>query len=197
MREHEILLWTVGGLAAATAGYAWWTRNRAGSLIDKLGDSINMLTSTDEARLSQLQPDAQAAFRNLLGVLEADGIRVKVGTTLRTAAAEKSAIETGHTSSTLKVSWHQLGRAADLYPYDPATGAPDLDGKNTALFWRMHQLAADLGFRGIAFNADGTRRYITNAKGEKIWDGGHLEWRLPYGTIAEAVAAEGAAFGLA
>jgi hypothetical protein len=32
---------------------------------------------------------------------------------------------------------------------------------------------------------------------KKIWDGGHLEWRGPYDTIAEAVEAEGAAYGIA
>jgi hypothetical protein len=35
------------------------------------------------------------------------------------------------------------------------------------------------------------KHLITNSKGKKIWDGGHVEWRDPYDSIGSAVAAEG------
>jgi hypothetical protein len=76
-------------------------------------------------------------------------------------------------------------------------GVADRDGKDVDKFRRMHQLAAARGWRGIAFNADGSKRLIANSKGKLVWDGGHLEWRAPYGSITEAVAAEGEAYGLA
>jgi len=155
-----------------------------------------MLTSSDETRLAQLQPDAEAAFRGLIAQLAADGLSVKVGQTLRTPAQEKAAIDSGH-SAVKTHSWHEIGRAADLYPIDPDTGSADLDGVRLDLFAQMHTTAVGLGFRSIAFNADGSKHLITNSAGKLIWDGGHLEWRAPYGSIAEAVAAEGAAYGIA
>lgn len=190
--ETKILIATGAGIGVV----AWWLSRERFDPIDELGDVLVQLTTTDESRLSSMQPDAQAAARQLIAALAADGIRVKVGQTFRTPAQEKAVIDAGR-SAVKTHSWHELGRAMDLYPFNPDTGKPDLDGERVDVFARMHQIAGEMGWRGIAFNSDGSKRLITNAKGQKIWDGGHLEWRSPYGSIAEAVAAEGAAFGIA
>jgi hypothetical protein len=188
--------WIVGaGLAAGATAWWWFGRDRF-DLIDEIGDAVTELTSSDESRLAQLQPDAQAAFRQLIAALADQGVAVHVGQTLRTPAQERAVIDAGR-SAVKTHSWHELGRAADLYPIDPATGKADLDAERIDLFQQMHATAEGLGFRSIAFNADGSKHLITNSAGRKIWDGGHLEWRAPYGTIAEAVAAEGPAYGIA
>jgi hypothetical protein len=189
-------------LAASAIGgglLAFWYEHKddAGSLVDQVTDAIVDLTSSDESRLAEMQTDAQAQTRLLIQELANQGIAVKVGQTLRSSAAEKDAIASGHSAASLKVSWHQLGRAVDLYPIDPDTGSADLAGKRDDLFQQMVATARALGFRSLAYEDDGvTRHYIQGTKGA-IWDGGHLEWRAPYGSISEAVAAEGAAYGLA
>ncbi len=170
-----------------------------GGPIDELGDAIVSLTSSEEARLAKLEATTQDQARALIADLAADGITVRVGQTLRTPAQEKIAIDSGH-SAVKTHSWHELGRALDLYPIDPSTGVDatgnDSDG-SLDLYVRMHAAASARGFRGLAFNSDGSRRYITNAQGRPIWDGGHLEWRAPFGSISEAVAAEGPNYGIA
>jgi len=188
------------GLLAGVGFAAWLLQQSEGDdmgLFDSIGDFLATLTTTEQTRVSQLQPEVQSEFQALLSDWAASGITVTVGQTLRTSAQEKALIEKGATAASLKISWHQLGRAVDVYPVDPATGAADRDGRNTDLFRRMHAIAASRGWRGIAFNADGTKKLIANSKGKLVWDGGHLEWRSPYGTIAEAVAAEGGQYGLA
>jgi 3D (Asp-Asp-Asp) domain-containing protein len=189
--------YVVGGVALGVAAFWWRHRNEAGSLVDKLADAVVTLTSTDEQRLAQLEPVTQAQVRRLIDELAARGIQVKVGQTLRDSAQERALIEAGRTAGSLKVSWHQLGRAVDLYPIDPDTGKWDRDGNRVDLFLEMARTAESLGFRQLGFNADDSKRLITNANGDEIWDGGHIEWRAPYGSITEAVAAEGERFGLA
>lgn len=190
-------LWVaIAGIAAGAL--AWWYFGRERfDLIDEIGDALVSLTSTDQGRLAQLGPDTQAAARELIAALAAEGMRVKVGQTLRTPAQEKAVIDAGRSAiDPDDHSWHEIGRAVDLYPFGP-DGAPDLDGIYVDNFRRMHEIAAALGWRGIAFNADGSKRFITNRNGKKIWDGGHLEWRQPYASKAEAFAAEGPAYGIA
>jgi hypothetical protein len=164
--------------------------------IDAIGDALIELTTSEETRLSQLEPATQAAVRLLLQTLNNQGMVIHVGQTLRSPAAEKAVIAAGK-SAVKTHSWHELGRAVDLYPINPDTGAPDLNGARVDLFLKMQRQAETLGFRQIAFTPDDTRHFITNAQGKQIWDGGHMEYRAPYGTIAEAVAAEGAAYGIA
>ena len=61
----------------------------------------------------------------------------------------------------------------------------------------MQQAAVNAGFHQLAYNTDDwSRHYITNSAGKQIWDGGHMEWHGPYATIADAVAAEGANYGI-
>lgn len=196
MPQGMIVLGLLAGVAIAALLLKQSEEEGDVGLLDSIGDIWVQLTTTEESRIAQLQPDVQAELRLLLSDLFAAGLPVEVGSTLRTSAKEKALIAAGKTSGTLKVSWHQLGRAVDMYPLDE-NGTADRAGKDVDKFRRMHEIAADRGWRGIAFNADGSKHYITNAQGKLVWDGGHLEWRAPYGSIAEAVQAEGAAYGLA
>lgn len=125
----------------------------------------------EEARLSALLPQVRGALEGLRARLAAEGIRTFVGETVRDESEQAARVASGN-SATNK-SWHRLRRAVDLYPYDGAK--VDLAGKRVDLFRRMHDVAKSFGFRGLAFNLDGTKRYITTKKG-KVWDGGHLEF---------------------
>lgn len=165
-------------------------------IFDRVGDFLVRLTTSEESRLSQLETETQEQARALVQRLHDEGIEVSVGQTFRTPAQEKLLIAAGKTSVNLIHSWHELGRALDIYPTTSA-GLPDYNPTEEGLnvYRRMHAAAEDMGFRSIAFNADGSKRLITNAKGKKIWDGGHIEWRHPYDTIAQAIAAEGEDIG--
>lgn len=184
-----------GGLVAAAA---WWSgRDEDGGIVDTALDALALLTSSEADRMSKLEPVTREELGTLIATLADAGLRVFVGQTLRTAAQEKSNVDAGKTAAGLVYSWHELGRAVDLYPVDPDTGKPDYAGRRVDLFIQMHAAAKLLGWRGIAFEPDGvTKKTITNSKGKPVWDGGHLEWRSPHATIVAAVAAEGAAFGI-
>ncbi len=197
-REEKIVAALVlGGGAVAVAAIWSEERDGDGSLIDMGLDALSLLTSNEAGRMAKLQPQVQDELNGLILELAQAGLRVFVGQTLRTAADEKANVEKGATAAGLKYSWHELGRAVDLYPIDPATGKPDYAGRVIEGFQQMHAAAKARGWRGIAFEDDGvTKKYITNSKGRKVWDGGHIEWRDPHATIAAAVAAEGPAYGI-
>jgi hypothetical protein len=101
-------------------------------------------------------------------------MRVKVGSAGRSEAAQVRAFDEGRSST--RAGKHVQGLAVDVYPIDPATGLPDWNGRNLDLFRTMHRIAAGLGWRGLAFNADGSPRYLVNRFGRRYWDGAHLEW---------------------
>ncbi len=189
------------GLLAGVAIAGWLIKRDADgedtNVLDEVLDWLVENTTSEEARIAKMEPVTAVQFRILLTDWARHGLQVHVGQTLRTPAKEKALQAEGKTSANLKHSWHTIGRAVDVYPIIPETGKADLDGKRVDLFKLMHDIAAARGWRGIAFNADGTKRLITNSKGKKIWDGGHLEWRSPYDTIAQAVQAEGAQYGIA
>jgi hypothetical protein len=189
--EDKVALFVAGG-AALVGGAWWWSESQGEDLFDMVADFLAELTTDEAQRMEALEPETQSRLRDLIFALGAEGIRVYVGQTIRTAAKEKQLIEAGKTSGNLVHSWHELGRAVDLYPIDPDTGKWDRDGRRLDLFQRMHAVAKTMGFRGIAFETDGvTKRYIKNSKGKLVWDGSHLECRGPYATMAQAWAAEG------
>jgi hypothetical protein len=192
VKTDEKVALMLGGAVALVGGAWWWSEEHEGEgFLDMVTDYLSLLTSSEAERMEQLEPETQSRLRDLIFALGAEGIRVYVGQTLRTAAQEKALIEAGRTSATLVHSWHELGRAVDLYPIDPDTGKPDLKGRRIDLFQAMHARAKELGFRGIAFEEDGvTKKYIKGKKG-LVWDAGHLECRGPYATMAQAWAAEG------
>ncbi len=193
MKTDEKIALLVAGGAALVGGLWWWSEENDGeSPFDMIVDFLAELTTSEAQRMEALEPETQSRLRDLILALGTDGIRVYVGQTIRTAAKEKALVAAGKTAATLTHSWHELGRAVDLYPIDPDTGKADYAGRRLDLFIAMHAKAKAMGFRGLAFQDDGvTKRYITNAKGKPIWDGGHLECRGPYTTIAQAWAAEG------
>lgn len=143
-------------------------------------------TQTEAQKLATLLPQVRAAFERLRSRLAAQGIKLLVGQTRRTADQQAAVVASGNSAT--NNSWHLLGRAIDVYVYGP-DGKPDMDGKHVDLYRKLHAEAAKEGFRGLAFNADGTKRYITTNKGP-VWDGGHIEF--PEGmTFAAAAKAAG------
>jgi hypothetical protein len=183
------------GAGGLVAWYLFLRHDDGGSVLDQLGDTVNMLTSSEQDRIAALEPGTQAAVVQLVANLAARGVRVHVGQTLRTPAGEKAVIAAGRSAVTTH-SWHEIGRAADIYPLLD-DGSIDWDAENLDNYRALAEEAVALGFRSLAFNADGSKHLITNSAGKKIWDGGHVEFHGPFATIADAVAAEGAAFGIA
>jgi hypothetical protein len=173
----------------------WWGVTGINPLF-KAGDLGVRLLTSEESKIAKLEPGTQSALLALMADLNAQGLHVYVGQTLRTKAEEKAVHDAGATGAGLVYSWHELGRAVDLYPIDPDTGHPDLHGARVDLFRQMADTAANYGFTSLAFNGDGSRHLLHTATGHTIWDGGHLEFKGPYTTIAQAVEAEGKAFGL-
>lgn len=149
------------------------------------------MTDAENTRLNGLIPEARTGYIILADMCKARGLRLFLGSTLRTAQQQQEAKASGH--STQPISWHMIGRACDVYPV--AGIEPDMNGKHMDLFRVMHEEAKKIGWHGLAFNDDGSKRYINTLKG-KVWDGGHLEWRAGYATLAEAIKTEGPAFGL-
>lgn len=129
-------------------------------------------SSSEETKLAGLLPHVRRKVEELLHRMNARGIRVLVGSTLRNPEEQAAILKSGNSSTSN--SWHLLGRAVDLYPYGP-DGKPDLDGRHVDRFRALHEESAKLGFRNLAFNPDGSKRYITTSKG-KVWDGGHVEF---------------------
>jgi hypothetical protein len=154
-------------------------------IANNIVDQLVILTTTEETRLSQLEPETQAMVRQLLQQLQNEGLTVYVGQTLRSPAQEKAAIDSGH-SGVKTHSWHESGRAVDLYPIDPDTLSPDMNGRRDDLFIQMQQAAVALGFHQIAYDGFWQRKYITNAQGKKIWDGGHMEWQGSFASATDA-----------
>ena len=179
----------VGIFAAVLLLSAYQDTEGDPTVLHSIGDWFVTLTSSEATRLSQLEPVTQDKVRELLSRLRDQGVIVWVGQTLRTSAQEAANIAAGKTSAGLVHSWHELGRAVDLYP--TVGGAPDYAATNLEAFRAMHAEAESMGFRSLAFNSDGSKRLLTNSKGKKIWDGGHIEWRAPYESMAQAWAAEG------
>jgi hypothetical protein len=164
--------------------------NEDSDVIDEIGDWLATLTTSEQTRLDQLEPGTRDMVQQLLLASQAAGAPLYVGQTRRTPAQEKKLKAAGKTSQSLTVSWHELGRAVDLYPLTSA-GSPDYDGADLDGFRTFQGIAVSMGFRSLAFNDDGSKHLITNSKGKKIWDGGHVEWRDPYDSIGAAVASEG------
>lgn len=190
------VLTAIGVGLVGGAGVFWYThKDEPGEILDQIIDAVVTLTTTDESRLAQLQPDVEAAVRAVIADAVSAGFAVKVGQTLRTSAQEKIQIDAGRTSATQTHSWHQIGRAVDLYVIDPTTGDVCYKGQRPDLALQLARFAEARGFRQLGFNADGSPRYINGKKGP-IWDVGHIEYRAPYGTLAQAIAAEGPHYGI-
>ncbi len=147
------------------------------------------MTSGEIFRLTQLIPEARERVQQLLDAMAALGHDVYVGQTLRTQAEQSAAQARGTTSVNQDRSWHQLGRAADLRKRLP-DGSVDESTHDEEFFRALFDEAQKVGLRSLAFREDGSRLLIHTTHGE-VWDAGHVEYRDPFDTLAEAFAAEG------
>lgn len=138
------------------------------------GTVVYKLTASEEAKLSKLLPHVKAAFLRVKARMESMGHKLYIGRTFVTDA-EQAAVDPTKTGTSN--SWHEVKRALDVYVYDPDTGKPDMDGKRNDLYRLMHQEAAKEGFTNLAFNPDGSARYITTKSGKKTRDLAHMEMR--------------------
>jgi hypothetical protein len=151
-----------------------------------------ILRRSEAARIAALRLDTKTRILELRRKLLERGIAVHIGSTARSVSEQASILASGRT--TTPGSWHLVGRAADVYPIDPKTGKPDYAGRRVDLYRIMVEEAEKLGLRSLAFNPDGSKRTLVGKKGP-FWDGGHLEYRGPFATVAQAAKAEGLVLG--
>lgn len=153
-----------------------------------MGGEGDATVNADElARLDQLRPEARPQFDALIAAMEARGYLPYVGQVLRTPAQQQQAIAAGTTSKHQKLSWHFLRRAVDFRrrrmdgTEDLTTGGPDD-------FWRaLYEEATKIpGMRSLAYHPNGSQLLLNGV----TWDAGHVEFRLPYAELHEAVSAE-------
>lgn len=151
------------------------------------------LTPGELARMQRLTAETRERVWRVIDDMAGRGFDVYVGSTARTAEEVAKAVAAGRASQGMSHDWHMLGRAADLRQRK-ATGGPNFDqGPASEPFWRaLYEAATAHGLRSLAYRPDGSKLLIHGAKGP-IWDSGHVEWRQPYATLAEAIATEGAA----
>lgn len=147
------------------------------------------MTPGEQARLDLLEPKTRALVDQLIAKLAAQDFPVFVGSTRRTKEQEEQARLSGHSSANQTRSWHELGRAVDLRPRT-AGGGPNYDTVHTETFYRaLYAEATALGMRSLAYRADGSKLLLVTTHGT-VWDSGHCEYRVPYKTLVEAIAAE-------
>lgn len=149
------------------------------------------MTDGEKLRLSQLTSETRELVEKLLAAMGARGYAVYVGSTRRTQVEQDAAIARGTTSAKQKQSWHFLGRAADLRKRLP-DGKPDETTKDEAFFMALYEEATALGLRSLAYHVVGgqlVKLLITTEHG-RVWDCGHVEFRRPWTTLAEAISAE-------
>lgn len=168
------------------SGETWLALALAAGLV---GLGALALTRTQWARLMRLEPDTRHRVETLIARLRARGVEIHIGSTRRTETEQAQLVADGKSANT--ISWHNSGRAADLYPMIPGTSKPDFDVTRPDLYRIMHQEWAALGGSGIAYSPypNGPNRLITtykDGKAKKVWDGGHVEFKGPYATPAEA-----------
>jgi hypothetical protein len=145
-----------------------------------------MLGPGQLARLDTLIPEARQAFDALIQAMTARGLEPFIGQCGRTPAQQAQAIKDGTTSKTQKVSWHELNRAVD-FRARLNDGTEDMTTNNEAFFRALYEETQKIpGLRSLAYRPDGTKLLLNG----KTWDAGHVEFRTPYGTLAEAVTAE-------
>lgn len=146
-------------------------------------------TDDEQRRLSQLIPAAESRMRAILMAMAARGMPAYVGETERSQEAQDAAVASGHSSAGEHHGWHELRRACDFRKRLPGDHA-DPTTHDEAFFRALYEEATIAGCRSLAFRPDGSKLLIQTVHGE-VWDGGHVEFREPYLSLAEAWAAEG------
>lgn len=147
------------------------------------------MTPGEVFRLARLTAETRERVLLLIEAMARRGLDVYVGQTLRTQAQQAEAQTRGTTSVHQDRSWHQLGRAADLRKRN-ADGSADESTHDEEFFRALFDEAQKVGLRSLAFRDDGSKLLIHTSHGE-VWDAGHVEYRAPFDTLAEAFAAEG------
>jgi hypothetical protein len=141
---------------------------------DSIVGALRDLTSSEITRRLTLQDSARDAYDALVAAAAARGIEIFLASAGRSPDEQKAALAAG--ASSTSHSWHLLGLAVDYYVRDPETGKWDKDGRQEELYRTVAlELAAPLGWGNLAFNADGSPRYLTNAQGKRYRDIGHLQ----------------------
>lgn len=144
------------------------------------------MTPKELQRLDQLHPDARPAFDQLIAAMTARGLEPYVGQVYRDPQQQQQAIKDGTTSKHQTISWHELRRAVDFRAKLP-DGTEDLTTNNEPFFRALYEEATKIdGLRSLAYRPDGSKLLLNG----KTWDAGHVEYRIPYGTLAEAVQVE-------
>ena len=153
------------------------------------------LTPSEEARLELCHPDAKLRFTAIAAAMWYRGLPVYIGETGRTDAEQAAAVAAGHSSEHQVHSWHTLRppRACDFRKRLSGNRA-DPTTNDEAFFRALYEEATIAGCRSLAFRADGTKLLLQTTHGQ-VWDAGHVEYREPYLSLAEAFAAEGGASG--
>lgn len=147
--------------------------------------AVRALSKAEQGRRDMLLPQVRAALDQLRARLASVGIETFVGSTGRTEEEQRAHIEAGR--SDVKFSWHQLGRAVHVAPViagKTIINDPELT-RHIDVLRRIHREAAGFGFRGIAFNADGSKKFLKSG----AWDALHLEYPEDM-TLAQAAAKE-------
>jgi len=148
------------------------------------------LTPAELSRMQRLTAETRERVWRVIEDMAALGFDVFVGSTARTAEETAKAVATGHSSKDQKHSWHELGRAADLRRRKADGGINFDQGPESEPFWRaLYEAATKHGVRSLAYRPDGSKLILNGSKGP-IWDSGHVEYRHPYSTLAEAWDAE-------
>lgn len=145
--------------------------------------ALRKLSETEESRLAKLRPEVRRAYEQLRAAAAAQGVQMYVVSTRRTDEQQAAKVAAGVSGT--DDSWHELGRGIDFNVQfrDPATGKLKADSKATNVegYRKVHALAPRFGLTGIPkgspFGPDGSKAYITNKKGQKIWDVYHLEFK--------------------
>lgn len=149
-------------------------------------DPLAGLSNAERAKIDQLIPSAKEAHVALIGAMVARGLLPAIGQVDRCPAQQHEAQAAGTTSAHQDISWHELDRAVD-YRARLASGAMDTTTKNEAFFRALYEEACKIdGLRSLAYEPDGSKKLLNG----KTWDAGHVEFRSPYATLAEAVRAE-------
>ncbi len=148
------------------------------------------ITAGELARMQRLIPEARERVWKVIEAMAARGFDVYVGSTARTAEEVAKAAAAGRASVGMRFDWHMLNRAADLRRRKEGGGVNFDQGTASEPFWRaLYEEATKVGLRSLAYRPDGSKLIIHAARGP-VWDSGHVEFRAPYATLAEAVAAE-------
>jgi|SRR5882724_3146764 len=156
------------------------------SVTDASPDPLSGLSAGERVKIDQLIPPARVAHIALISAMVDRGMLPAIGQVDRCAAQQHEAQAAGTTSVHQDISWHELDRAVDYRARLP-DGTMDKTTHNEAFFRALSEESGKIdGLRSLAYNTDGSKKLLNG----KTWDAGHVEFRWPFDTLAQAVEAE-------